>query len=139
MNTSVDNEFSQATEALIALYRKTERKSLDLPVLSIKPLFVFFWAFLKFFFFFYVGIVLIIPVNLVIMVRNFFPGNWRYRPFFLSYLHYVWMWVWRGEVPSGRRLTEESTGGFPWAGAYARLRHAHRHFHHPNPFRPTAS
>jgi hypothetical protein len=34
------------------------------------------------------------------MVRNFFPGNWRYRPFFLSYLHYVWMWVWRGEVPS---------------------------------------
>src|SRR5262249_41190584 len=25
---------------------------------------------------------------------------WRYRPFFLSHLYYVWLWIWRGGTPT---------------------------------------
>ena len=39
---------------------------------------------------------------------------------------------------SGLRLTEESARGFPLAGAYARLRHAHWHLHHPDIVRPAS-
>src|SRR5262249_53276946 len=45
-------------------------------------------------------VLLIIPVNLVILIRNIFPGHWRYRPFFLPHLYYCWMWIWRGEAPT---------------------------------------
>jgi hypothetical protein len=48
-----------------------------------------------------VGIFLIIPTNLVILIRNLFPGeHWCYRPFFLKHLYYAWLWVWRGEAPT---------------------------------------
>jgi hypothetical protein len=50
--------------------------------------------------FFVVGLFLIIPVNLVVLIRNIFPGHWRYRPFFLHHLYYCWIWVWRGEAPT---------------------------------------
>ena len=46
-----DNKFVQATDSLIALYRTVERTTLDLPFLSFIPMLIFFWAFLKFYFF----------------------------------------------------------------------------------------
>jgi hypothetical protein len=61
---------------------------------------ILIWAALKLYFFVIIGVVLIIPVNLVILIRNIFPGHWRYRPFFLRQLHYMWLWIWRGEVPT---------------------------------------
>src|SRR5262245_25893901 len=79
-----DNKFVQATHSLIALYRTVERTTLVLPFLSFIPMLIFFWAFLKFYFFLVVSAVLIIPVNFIILIRNLFPGRWRYRPFFLS-------------------------------------------------------
>ena len=96
--SEADDAFVQATDNLISLYRSVERRTLDLPLVSFMPFLLFFWATIKFSFFLYVGIFLILPVNLVILIRNIFPGHWRYRPFFLSYLHYVWLWIWRGEV-----------------------------------------
>jgi hypothetical protein len=96
----IDSAFTQATDNLITLYRGIERKTLDLPLVSFMPLLILFWACVKFDFFFFVGLVLIIPINLVILIRNLFPGHWRYRPFFLSYLYYVWLWIWRGEAPA---------------------------------------
>src|SRR5260370_42487379 len=98
--SDADNAFVQATDSLIALYRSIERRTLDLPFLSVMPTLIVFWALLRFMFFFYVGILLIIPVNLVILIRNIFPGRWRYRPFFLRHLSYVWLWIWRGEAPT---------------------------------------
>ena len=93
--------FSQATDNLIALYRNLERRIPDLPFISITPFLITCWASLKFTFFLFVGIFLIIPTNLVILIRNLFPGpHWRYRPFFLKYLYYMWLWVWRGEAPT---------------------------------------
>jgi hypothetical protein len=92
--------FSQATDNLIALYRTLERRIIDLPFITITPFLILLWASLRFSFFLYVGIFLIIPTNLVILIRNIFPGpHWRYRPFFLKHLYYAWLWVWRGEAP----------------------------------------
>src|SRR5215831_15442057 len=31
---------------------------------------------------------------------NIFHEYWRYRPFFLPYLYYAWLYVWRGEPPN---------------------------------------
>jgi hypothetical protein len=64
------------------------------------PFLTVLWTCLKFGFFVDVGLLLIIPVNLVILIRNLFPGHWRYRPFFLRHLYYAWLWIWRGEAPT---------------------------------------
>ena len=99
--SDADNVFIQATDDLIALYRGVERRTLDLPFLSVMPFLIFIWAILRFYFFFLIGVLLIIPTNLVILVRNLFPGrHWRYRPFFLSHLYYAWLWLWRSEAPT---------------------------------------
>lgn len=98
--SDADHVFGQATEDLIALYRNLERRILDLPFITITPLLIFLWAFAKFLFFFLVGILLIVPTNLIVLIKNLLPGeHWRYRPFFLKYLYYAWVWVWRGEAP----------------------------------------
>jgi len=96
--SDADDRFAKATDSLIALYRGVERSTLDLPLVSIMPMLIFIWAFLRLYFFFIIGIFLIIPVNLVILIRNIFPGHWRYRPFFLHHLYYCLIWIWRGEA-----------------------------------------
>jgi len=98
--SDAENAFVEATDNLIGLYRGVERKTLDLPSVSVMPVLILFWATLRFYFFFIVGFFLIVPTNLVILIRNLFPGHWRYRPFFLRHLYYVWLWVWRGEAPT---------------------------------------
>jgi hypothetical protein len=96
--SDADDRFAKTTDSLIALYRGVERSTLDLPLVSFMPMLIFLWAFLRFYFFFIIGIFLIIPVNLVILIRNIFPGHWRYRPFFLHHLYYCLIWIWRGEA-----------------------------------------
>jgi hypothetical protein len=96
--SDADDRFAKTTDSLIALYRGVERSTLDLPLVSFMPMLIFLWAFLRFYFFFIIGIFLIIPVNLVILIRNIFPGHWRYRSFFLHHLYYCLIWIWRGEA-----------------------------------------
>jgi hypothetical protein len=98
--SDVDESFTRATDSLISLYRTIELRTLDLPVVSFMPLLIGAWSSIKFAFFLDVGIFLIIPVNIVILIRNIFPGHWRYRPFFLRHLRYAWLWIWRGEAPT---------------------------------------
>lgn len=86
------------TEQLVDLYRDIERKSLNFPFISFMPLLIFIWNYLKFYFFLIVGPILIIPVNLVIFIRNLFPGHWNYQWMFLRYIGYVLAWLWRGEA-----------------------------------------
>jgi hypothetical protein len=100
MSNAAENAFVEATDKLIRLYRGVERNTLDLPWISVMPTLIYAWAILRFNFFLLFGIFLILPTNLVILIRNLFPGHWRYRPFFLHHLYYVWLWVWRGEAPT---------------------------------------
>ena len=99
--SDTDNAFAQATDNLIALYRNLERSALDLPLFSAMPMLIILWASIRFYFFLIVGIFLIVPINLLILIRNIFPGHWKYRPFFLRHLCYIWLWIWRGEAPIG--------------------------------------
>ena len=50
--SDADNTFSQAADNLIALYRSLERKTLDLPLITITPLLIFFGLSSGFIFFF---------------------------------------------------------------------------------------
>src|SRR5262249_40348676 len=77
-----------------------DRVTLDLPFISFMPFLNCMWAIVKFVFFLYVGVILIIPVNIIIFLRNLFPGHWRYRPFFLKHVYYLIVWIWRGEAPT---------------------------------------
>jgi hypothetical protein len=98
--SEADDAFASATENLIALYRNIELRTLDLPLVSVMPALILLWSLLKFEFFFIIGIFAIIPTNLVILIRNLFPGHWRYRPFFLRHIYYLCLWIWRGEAPT---------------------------------------
>ena len=49
--SDADDRFAKATDSLIALYRGVERSTLDLPLISIMPMLIFLWAFLRFYFF----------------------------------------------------------------------------------------
>jgi hypothetical protein len=98
--SDAEDTLVHAIDNLIGLYRSVERHALDLPGFSIMPALLFIWAILRFYFFFVIGIFLIVPTNLVILVRNLFPGHWRYRPFFLPHIYYVLIWLWRGEAPT---------------------------------------
>jgi hypothetical protein len=53
--SDADNLFIQATANLIALYRGVERRTLDLPFLSVMPFLIFLWAFLRFISFFWLA------------------------------------------------------------------------------------
>src|SRR5262245_11815595 len=64
--------FSQATDNLIALYRGLERRTVDLPFITITPFLIAIWTGFKFLFFALVGILLIIPTNFVLLIRNLF-------------------------------------------------------------------
>lgn len=41
----------------------------------------------------------LVPMNLVIFLRNLLPGRWSYRSFSWRYIKYVALWIWRGEAP----------------------------------------
>jgi hypothetical protein len=47
-------------------------------------------------------ILLIVPINIVVFVRNLFPGRWSYKCFSWRYVKGAARWVWMGEntVPS---------------------------------------
>jgi hypothetical protein len=85
--SEADDAFVQATDNLISLYRSVERRTLDLPLVSFMPFLLFFWATIKFVFFLYLGIFIILPVNLVILVRTFSPDIGVTDRF--SYLTYI--------------------------------------------------
>src|SRR3954469_11635641 len=47
---------------------------------------------------FILDIIFIIPLNILIFLRNLFPGRWKYKSFSWKYIKYVVLWVWRGEI-----------------------------------------
>jgi hypothetical protein len=54
--SKTEDAFVRATDELIALYRSVERRTLDLPRLTLLPFLIYLWEFLKFLFFLYVGL-----------------------------------------------------------------------------------
>src|SRR6266550_6413621 len=90
---------------LVTLYRDLELRALGLPVFSVAPLLIYSWNVAKLVIFMELDLLLLIPVlipmYIVIFIRNRFPGKkWRYRSFSKKYFAYVIHWIWRGESPS---------------------------------------
>lgn len=64
---------------------------------SIQPFLVVLLSVITFYFAFIGDLLLIIPINFVVLVRNLFPGRWRYKSFSWPYIHYAYSWVASGE------------------------------------------
>ena len=72
-------------EDILSLYRDVERRSLTLPAVSFFPLLVVFWKAILFEVFVLLDMLLLVPMNVVILLRNLiFSGEWRYRSFIES-------------------------------------------------------
>jgi hypothetical protein len=84
---------------LVSCYRDVERRCLSLPAFSLAPVGIAMWNTIKFEVCVLLDIFLLVPMNLVILLRNFFPGRWSYRSFSWRYIKYVALWIGRGEVP----------------------------------------
>jgi hypothetical protein len=90
--------WDRAIDALEALYKDVEWRSLSLPALSLRPFGIICWNLIKFFVCLLLDLLLLI--NAIIFLRNLFPGRWHYlRSFSGSYWKYLITWIWRGEVP----------------------------------------
>jgi hypothetical protein len=92
--------WDKALDALEALYKDVERRSFSLPTFSLSPFVIGMWNFFKFYVCLLLDILLFLPMNAIIFVRNIFPGRWRYRSFSGSYWKYAINWLWRGEAPA---------------------------------------
>ena len=90
-------DYDSAIQRLIALYSDIDEASLALPAFSGMPFLIYVWSMIKFEFALFGDVLLIIPINVVVFLRNLFPGRWRYKSFSWPYLKYCFMWFWRGE------------------------------------------
>jgi hypothetical protein len=93
--------WDKALSALEVLYKDIEKRSLSLPAFSLLPFAIFFWNLFKFYWCLILDLLLLLPMNAVIFIRNIFPGKWNYRSFSARYWKYVITWIWRGELPFG--------------------------------------
>ena len=91
--------WERVIDDLLLQYRQVERRSQELPAVSLSPLFISSWNWLKGGLLFYADLLLIVPISVAVFVRNFFPGRWSYRSFSWPYVKYAALWLWRGEVP----------------------------------------
>ena len=98
-NNQTDVDWENVLSDITDLYRNIEKGSLTLPVFSLMPFFIGIWNIVKFEIFFFLDVLLLIPMNAIIFVRNLFPGHLRYRSFSWRYIKYASVWIWRGEIP----------------------------------------
>lgn len=89
MSENVCSKWEEALTALEHLYRDIEKQTFALPGFTLLPLVVCIWSLIKFEFFVFLDIILLIPMNGLILLRNLFPGRWRYRSFSGRYWKYA--------------------------------------------------
>ena len=89
-------DFERTVDELLQLYTRIDRATASLPTASV-PILKYFWNVAKFFFALLGDILLIIPVNIAVVIRNVFPGRWSYKCFSWPYVKAAVCWVWMGE------------------------------------------
>lgn len=92
--------WDRALIALESLYKDVERRSFSLPAFSLSPFAIGLWKIIKFEVWLLLDILLLLPMNATIFIRNLFPGRWPYRSFSGRYWQYAISWLWRGEAPT---------------------------------------
>ena len=93
----LQSDWDSSVGDLLRLYRSVDKRALELPTVSIVPFLIFIWSVLKFYLFVLADLLLIVPINLIIFIRNCLPGRWSYRVFSWPYIKYGVLWLWRGE------------------------------------------
>lgn len=78
-------------------YRDAEKGLLGLPLASLRPFATFLWSALKLAVFAVIDVLLLLPFNLLVVLRNLFPGRWVHRSLSWPYLRFLALWFWRGE------------------------------------------
>lgn len=91
-----DLEISLTT--LLSAYKKAERTLLALPAISFRPMWRYTWSTIKFSLFIYIDLLIMWLLNLIILLRNIFPGRWRYRWLTGPYLRTLVQWIKHGEL-----------------------------------------
>lgn len=86
-----------SVDELLQLYARIDKAAQSLPTVSAMPFVQLFWNSIKFCFALVGDILLIIP-NIVVFIRNLFPGRWSYKCFSWKFLKAAASWVWTGEV-----------------------------------------
>jgi hypothetical protein len=94
--TSARIDYEHLADALIGYYSRIDEAAQLLPGASVTPGLKFLWSLIKFEFAVF-GDILLIPINIIIAIRNIFPGRWPYRSFCWKYLSIAIHWVWMGE------------------------------------------
>lgn len=92
-------EWHEAIQEIATTYSEVDRRSLSIPDFSLAPFGIYLWSSVKFALFLDLDLLLFVPVNLVILVRNIFPGRWRHRSFSGRYFKVLIQWLRNGEVP----------------------------------------
>jgi hypothetical protein len=92
-------EWHGAIHEIATTYSEVDRRSLSIPGFSLAPLGIYLWSLVKFALCFWLDLFLFVPVNLIILVRNIFPGRWRHRSFSGRYIKVLIQWIRNGEVP----------------------------------------
>jgi hypothetical protein len=91
------SRYESAVDALISHFTEIDKAADTLPLLTAMPYVWFFWSSLKFSFALPGDLMLIIPINIVTLLRNLLPGRWRYTCWSCKYFKAIWTWFWNGE------------------------------------------
>jgi hypothetical protein len=83
----VASDYIYATKELTKLYKSINMSLLSLPIASAKPFFVSVSSIAKFSVGLIFDLFLFIPINIIVSVRNLFPGRWGYKSFSWPYIH----------------------------------------------------
>lgn len=90
-------DYVAAVDQLLHLYTNTDKAAAALPTASVVPFFNYFWNIIKFDFALIADALLIVPINIIVFIRNIFPGRWPYKCFSCQYFKIVASWIWMGE------------------------------------------
>lgn len=90
-------DYSRTVDDLLQLYSRIDKATASLPTASAMPFLKYTWSFVKLYFALIGDIILIVPINVIVFIRNIFPGRWSYKCFSCRYLKAVVCWVWTGE------------------------------------------
>jgi hypothetical protein len=96
-NYPSEADYTHAVDEVLRFYKCLDEAAASLPMFSITPLLKYLWASIKLEFAWFADVFLIIPINVVVLIRNIFPGQWSFKSFSYPYFKIMALWVWNGE------------------------------------------
>jgi hypothetical protein len=95
-------QYESGVDALIGHFTEIDKAADTLPLFTAMPYVWLLWSIIKLEFALIGDLLLIVPINIVVLLRNLLPGRWRYTCWSCKYFKAIGTWLWNGEcvVPS---------------------------------------